>query len=232
MRGVGELVVDDPLDGMPRVEDRDRVSLEREDDARPVEPWLTVRRHFGLTAGVNYAPARHRLSHLRLSPLATLMVRPADVVRPRSLRSLVVVLMIVVVRTMMRMRGRVHVAVAHMHVGRVGPVLIVQHYRVVRHVLALVVRDVRSRQRADTEVAARHRTAALAHALPLPDCAIFPANLVTRGVARVLRHVVSPAGMVASGTPLDVQRDGDGLLLRLPGLSLAPDVLGYCLTRS
>lgn len=154
------------------------------------------------------------------------VVRPANVVRLRSLGSLVVMAMIVVVRAHVRMGRRVHVAIAHVDGGPAGAVLIVEVHAIVRHVLAVIVRGVRARQRTDAEVtAAAHDAFAARHLLVLADRAAIAGNLVPRCVGGRLGHMASPR------SALHIESDGHRLVLRLAGFPLTADVLGYCLTR-
>jgi hypothetical protein len=174
--------------------------------------------------GDAWSNRRHGLFAPASAGLAASVRGAADVVRSRSLRHLVVMDLGVGMRAMMRMGRRVHLIVTLIQRGRPGAVLVMQVNAVVRHVLALIVRDVRTRQRPDAESLLRHGTAALPHALTLADGAGFLADIVAWGVHRRLGHIASP------GPTLDIKRDGHRLPLRLAGLDLAPDVGRYCPT--
>ena len=172
------------------------------------------------------AEARHLLP-----PLAAVVhVGAADVMRPRALRRVVMMLRVVVMRPVMRMVGRVHHAVAHVNRWRPGAMIVVQMKAVMFNVIAMAshVRPVLipGGERLDAEVLALHWTTSFTHAVALADRAAFPCDFVPGSMARVFWHL-----SLSFRVALDTVSDCDCLPLRLAGIHLAPDILRECLTR-
>jgi hypothetical protein len=131
-----------------------------------------------------------------------------------------VMLVTVMMRTMVAMRRSVHAAVPHVKRRRAGTLMIGVHNTIVRHVVAMPVRRVPTRIRADAEIAAGHRTAAFAHHVPLA-LAVLDRDLAGR-VFPVL-HLRTP--MSGALAPLHRVADRGGDIRTLSGLDFAADVL-------
>lgn len=116
----------------------------------------------------------------------------ANVMRPRALGVLVVVTMRVMMRPVVRVVGRVHVAVAHVDRRRTGPMVVVQVHAVMRHVIAVAMGRVRAGKRADAEGLAVHGASALTHPVALAHGACLSGDFVAWRVSCGLGHVSTP----------------------------------------
>jgi hypothetical protein len=155
-----------------------------------------------------------------LSALAAMHVVAADVMRPRALRRVVVMLRVVMMRSVMRMVGRSHHAVAHVQGRRSRPVVVMEVQSVAFNVIA-VTSHVRAvfvpgRKRFDAEVLALHWTASLAHAVALADRAAFSCDFVPGSMARVFRHFATPVRCLRFAGPLLAVGGGRGDVRRMP----------------
>ena len=114
---------------------------------------------------------------------AAVMLHAIHVMRPRFLRR-VVVLAAMVMRTVVAMSRRVHVALTHVDAGGAGPVFVGEVHAIVRHVTSVVLAagTVGLIERHHAEIAA-HWGAALSHAMALAGRAAFSADLVAGSVA-------------------------------------------------
>lgn len=76
--------------------------------------------------------------------------------------------------------------------------LIMQEHAVMRHVLTVVLHNVRAGQRADAEGLTAHGALALTHAVALTDGTAFARNLMAGRVRRILWHRLVPLMLVTA----------------------------------
>jgi len=112
--------------------------------------------------------------------------------RPVTLRGVIMHLVAVAMRPVIRVCRRVQKIITVPDGGRSGAGIVGQNHPFVLGVDTMVLRDMRTRQRPDAERFSTHGTFPLSHPIALADRAALSGNLVAWRVRRGLGHDQAP----------------------------------------